>query len=136
MNSWFWFAVVALLCWGVVGLFQKLSTNYLSPGAALVWLAVGYLLFLPLVYPHQPLLAYSRISLFYGLLSGVLNALASWALLAAMHRGGKASIVGPFTALYPLVVVLVAPLVLGESLTGLQGAGVMCALAAGMLLAE
>lgn len=136
MNSWFLFAALALICWGVVGLFQKLSTNYLSSGSALVWLAVGYFLFLPLVYPHESLAAYSKRSLLYALLGGVLNALASWALLAAMRNGGKASIVGPFTALYPLVVVLAAPAVLSESLTWLQGLGVACALAAGVLLAE
>jgi drug/metabolite transporter (DMT)-like permease len=40
----------------------------------------------------------------------------------------------PFTALYPLVTVCLAPWVLHESITGLQGAGVVCALIAVILL--
>jgi uncharacterized membrane protein len=55
-------------------------------------------------------------------------------LLAAMKNGGKASVVVPLTALYPLVVVLAAPVVLGESITRRQGIGVICALIAVTLL--
>ena len=62
------------------------------------------------------------------------NALGAWALFAAMKSGGQASIVSPLTALYPLVVVLIAPVVLRESVTLLQGIGVLCALAAVVLL--
>src|SRR5262245_8798652 len=39
-----------------------------------------------------------------------------WALLAAMKHGGKASIVVPFTALYPLVTVSLAPFLLDEAI--------------------
>jgi transporter family protein len=42
--------------------------------------------------------------------------------------------VSPLTALYPLVVVVVAPVLLHESITFLQGIGVACALTAVVLL--
>jgi len=77
---------------------------------------------------------YSSRSLVFALVSSLLNALGAWALLAAMKNGGKASIVVPFTALYPLVTVSLAPLVLNESITALQGGGVVCALIAVVLL--
>ena len=51
-----------------------------------------------------------------------------------MKSGGKASIVAPFTALYPLIVVILAPLILHESVTLLQGIGVGCSLVAVILL--
>ena len=51
-----------------------------------------------------------------------------------MRSGGKASIVMPLTAMYPLVVVLLAPLILHESITALQGLGVACALVSVLLL--
>ena len=35
---WFWFAVVTLLSWGIAGLLQKLSTNYISAESSLIWL--------------------------------------------------------------------------------------------------
>ena len=131
-----WFAPVAivLISWGVVGILQKLSTNYISAESALIWLAVGYFLLAPFFYPGRIIFAYSTRSLVLTLVSAALNSVGAWALLAAMRSGGRASIVVPFTALYPLVVVMLAPLILHETITLLQGAGVLCALAAVVLL--
>jgi transporter family protein len=134
--AWFWFAVIILIAWGVVGLLQKLSTNHLSSESALIWLVVGFLLIQPFVSLGGSVPRYSRINIGWGLLSGTLNALGAWALFAAMKNGGKASIVSPFTALYPLVVVMVAPVLLHESITLIQGGGVACALAAVVLLSS
>lgn len=131
---WFWFALVVLLSWGIVGLLQKLSTNHLSAEWALAWLAVGFFVLEPWLYPGHALFTYSLRSLGWALLGGILNALGAWALLAALKSGGKASIVAPFTALYPVVVVFLAPLVLHESITARQAAGVVCALIAVVLL--
>jgi len=66
--------------------------------------------------------------------NGIFNALGAGFLLAAMRSGGKASIVMPLTAMYPLVVVLLAPAILHESITPLQGVGVACALVSVLLL--
>jgi transporter family protein len=131
---WFDLAIVVLVTWGIAGLLQKLSTNHLSAETALVGLVVGFFLLDPWLYPKESLLVYSSRSLVFALLSSLLNALGAWALLAAMKHGGKASIVVPFTALYPLVTVSLAPWVLQESITKLQGAGVVCALIAVVLL--
>ena len=134
LPPWFWFAAIVLISWGIVGLLQKLSTNYISAESSLIWLVVGFLLLQPFLYPGPAVFSYSAHSLTWALLSGVLNALGAWALFAAMKSGGKASIVSPFTALYPLVVVLVAPVVLHESINLIQGVGVLCALTAVVLL--
>ena len=134
LPPWFWFAAIVLITWGIVGLLQKLSTNYISAESSLIWLVVGFFLLQPFLYPGPAVFSYSARSLTWALLSGVLNALGAWALFAAMKSGGKAAIVSPFTALYPLVVVLVAPIVLYESITLIQGVGVLCALTAVVLL--
>lgn len=132
--AWLWFALIVLFSWGAVGLLQKLSTNYLSAEWALVWLAVGFFVLEPWLYPGRALFTYSTRSLGWALLGGVLNALGAWALLAALKCGGKASIVAPFTALYPVVVVFLAPVILHESITLRQAAGVICGLIAVVLL--
>ena len=98
---WFWFAAITLIAWGIVGLLQKLSTNYISAESSLIWLVVGFLLLEPLLYPGKAVLHYSGWNLMWALLSGILNALGAWALFAAMKSGGKASIISPLTALYP-----------------------------------
>jgi bacterial/archaeal transporter family protein len=133
---WFWYAMIVLVCWGIVGVLQKLSTNYISAESSLIWLVVGFLVLQPLLYPGRAVVRYSTHNLVWALLSGLFNALGAWALFAAMKSGGKASIVSPLTALYPLVVVLVAPLVLRESVTILQGVGVFCALVAVVCLSS
>jgi transporter family protein len=134
LPAWFLFALIVLVTWGVVGLLQKLSTNEVSAESALIWFVAGCFLVAPVFYPGKVLFTYSTRSLLYILSCGVVNAIGAWALLAAMKSGGKASIVVPLTALYPLVVVLTAPIILRESMTLLQGAGVACALAAVVLL--
>lgn len=127
---WFWFAMITILAWGIVGLLQKLSTNFISAESSLIWLGVGFLLVEPFVYPGKTLFQYSALNIGWALLSGILNALGAWALFAALKSGGKASIVAPFTALYPLVVIVLAPIVLHESISRLQIIGVACALVA------
>ena len=131
---WFWFAVITLLAFGVVGMLQKLSTNYISAESSLIWLVVGYLLLEPLLYPGKSIFSYSKWNLLWAVLSGALNALGALALFAALKNGGKASIVAPLTALYPLVVILLVPFVLHETITGLQILGVICTLIAAACL--
>jgi transporter family protein len=134
LPPWFWFSLVVLLTWGVVGLLQKLSTNEISAESALVWLVAGFILVTPVFYPGKAIASYPPRSLAYILLSATLNALGAWALFAAMKNGGRASIVVPLTALYPLVVVMMAPVILRESVSLQQGVGVVSALIAVALL--
>jgi transporter family protein len=128
--------LVVLISWGVVGLLQKLSTNHLSGESATIWLIVGFLLFQSFVYPGKVVFSYPVWGITLGLLSGFVNALGASAVLAALRNGGKASVVSPFAALYPIVVVLMAPFMLDESINRIQGAGVVCALIAVGLLSS
>src|SRR5215469_7319253 len=117
--SWLAPAAVVLVTWGLVGLLQKIATNHLSAESAFIWLLIGYFALEPLIYPGRSLFAYSARSLAVTFCRGLLNAMGSWALLAAMKNGGKASIVVPLTFLYPLVVILAVPLLLNERITRL-----------------
>jgi len=100
----------------------------------MVLLVLGTFFTQPLVLPHESLSIYTHWSILCGLLSGLLSNLGSWGIFEAMRLGGSASIVTVFTALYPLPVVLLAPLVLHESITPLQGVGIACGIAAIVLL--
>ena len=57
-------------------------------------------------------------------------------VLAAMKSGGKASVVVPMTAVYPMVVCVIAPFILHEHITFMQGSGIACGLGAISLLAS
>ncbi len=133
---WLLYSLLTVLAWGVVGLLQKLSTNYVSAESSLIWLVVGFLILEPFFYTGPALLHYSTTNFIYALLGGLLNALGAWALFAALKNGGKASIVAPVTALYPIVVIAMVPIVLHESVTRLQWVGVVCALIAVVLLSN
>jgi bacterial/archaeal transporter family protein len=132
---WLMFTIMALLCFGVVGLLQKLSTDLVSAESALIWLIIGFVLLEPLLYPGRSVLHYSPRSITFVFTAGVMNALGSWAVLAAMKNGGKASVVVPMTAVYPTVVCLAAPFLLHEHITTMQGIGITCGLGAIFLLA-
>jgi transporter family protein len=136
VDSWLLYTLLALVCFGIVGFLQKVSTERVSAGSALVWLIVGFVLLLPFIYTGPATFHYPARSMLYVVAGGLLNALGSWALLAAMKHGGKASIVVPMTAVYPMLVCLVAPLLLHEILTLVQGIGIALGLGAILLLAS
>ncbi len=115
-------------------MFQKMSTNRISSETLMILLIVGMFAIQPFVLPQQPLSTYSHRAIIYGLLSGVLNVVGSWGLFEAMSLGGSASIVTIFTALYPLPVVLLAPLILHERITPLQSVGCLCGFIAIVLI--
>jgi len=134
-SLWLIFTILALLCFGVVGLLQKVSTDLVSAESALIWLIAGFILLEPFLYPGHALLDYSARSIGFLLAAGVMNALGSWAVLAAMKSGGKASVVVPLTAIYPIVVCAVTPFLFHEHITRMQGIGIACGLGAIFLLA-
>lgn len=133
---WLTYTLIALVSFGIAGLLQKLSTDRVSAESAVIWLVVGFVILEPLVYPGSALRQYSNRSIAFVLLAGILNAAGTWTVLAAMRNGGKASVVVPMTAVYPMVVCIIAPLVLHEPITMVQGAGIACGLGAIFLLAS
>ncbi|HKQ79285.1 MAG TPA: DMT family transporter [Blastocatellia bacterium] len=134
MDAWFFYACVATVCWGVVGLLQKLGTNRISSRSLLVWLIVGFAALLPLLWREGALTELSWRVASIGLLGGVTNGLGSWALFEALERGAKASVAVPLTALYPLVTIVLARIFLAETLTFRQWIGIALAVAGGAML--
>jgi bacterial/archaeal transporter family protein len=134
LPTWLWLSALVLVSWGTLGLFQKLAVNHISASAALVWATAGFMLLQPLLFPGSSVFEYSTKSLGWALLNGVFTGLGFLSLMAAMRHGGKASVVEPLTALYPVLVVLLAPVLLHESIKPLHGLGIACAVIGGMLL--
>ena len=134
MDSWVLYACAATLCWGVVGLLQKLGTNRVSARSLLIWLIVGFAALLPALWRDGSLTNLSWRVLLIGLLGGVVNGLGSWALFEALERGAKASVAVPLTALYPLITIVLARIFLAEALTFRQWIGIALAVAGGAML--
>ena len=134
MQYWTSLCLIAACLWGVVGLLQKLATNRMSAGSVLVWVTLGFAATAPLFVLMGDSTPMSAADIALGVLSGAANALGSWFLFASLESGAKASVAVPLTALYPLVTVVIAVALLGETVSGAQTLGVALALAAGVLL--
>jgi len=130
---WLGLCLIVVIAWGVLGLFEKLATDHLAPSAALVWVAIGFMLLQAVVFPYA-FWRYPISSLTWALANGVLCAFGFLALLSALRNGGKVSIVEPLSALYPVLVAFLTPHLFGERTSLQHGLGIACAIAAVVLL--
>jgi transporter family protein len=132
--DWVGLSAVTMLFWGLVGLLQKLGTNRISARSLLVWLTVGFVLFVPWLAWHSGGFAISLRDALVGVAAGLANGLGSWFLFRSLERGAKASVAIPLTALYPLVTIALATTLLSERLAARQWLGIALAVAGGVAL--
>src|SRR5262245_25501665 len=123
------YALVPVAFWGVAGLLQKVSTNHLSGELSTLWFLSAFIPVAALILWREslPPQVAPRVWLLVTLL-GLFLALGNFALLAACASEGKASIVIPLTALYPVVSVPIAILFLGETISAREAMGILLAL--------
>jgi bacterial/archaeal transporter family protein len=72
--------------------------------------------------------------IFWAFLTGILGGVGNIAFFQALVKGGKASVVSPVTALFPMVTVLLALIFLKEKLGRVQWVGLALAFVAIYLL--
>ena len=127
--QWFLWAVLAVVCWGLWAITSKLIGEALTAGQSQALSTLGLL-------PVLAVLAKSaRGSRARGgkgwgaaLAAGVTVCAGNVAYYHALKIGGKAATVVSVTALYPLVTVLLAILVLRERLNWVQALGIALSL--------
>ncbi|NTV14642.1 MAG: EamA family transporter [Desulfobulbaceae bacterium] len=134
MTSWLPASLAALFCFGLWGFFPKLAVAYLDPRSALVYQTLGGLLVGLLVLASLKFSpAFQVKGVLFALLTGIAGVSGTLCFFAAASRG-RISLVVSLTALYPLITILLAALFLKEPLTLKHLAGMVCALAAILLL--
>ena len=131
---WMAYAGVAIVLWGVNGLFMKLGTNRVSARSMVIWVTVGFVVLLPFLWSGTTLAGLSPRVILVGLIAGAVNGLGNWAVFACLEKGAKASVAVPLTALYPLCTVVLATAFLRERPTSLQWIGIALAVAGGAML--
>jgi bacterial/archaeal transporter family protein len=137
MHTWLLFSVVSLVFFGITGVTQKLSTNYISFELSFVWFCLAMIavsIVTALLVPMNWHLSTPVVLL--AALGGFLNGLGALTSFAAFAKGGKASIVTPIINLFPLVTVGGAWVFLGEKLTSTQILGIVFALLAIVFLSQ
>lgn len=132
--GWVGWSLVALICWGAWAVLNKLALRSLDWRHLLVasWLIYTAAVVVLLAARLDPRALVSR----DGLLA-VAAALTSLVAVTSFYlalRSGPVATVTPLSSLYPAVAVVLAVLLLRESPSPLQWAGVALAIVAGILL--
>ena len=131
-HSWLVYTLLTTLLWGGWGLVSKPVADRLSGWQVQTVSVLGLL-------PVIAALACSRHlregmnprrGFWVALASGIVGTMGNIAYYEALSAGGKAAEVTPLTALYPVVTILLAMLLLRERLNSVQIAGALGALSA------
>jgi transporter family protein len=116
-------------------LFQKLATNQMPPRNVYLVAVVGMIVVaLSVLATSDFPLPMNAKGVFFAFIAGTCSSLGGLLFLNAVSRG-KASVVIPFTALYPLVTIILSFIILNETITARQGIGIVLALISMVLLA-
>ncbi len=134
MQNWLIYALTATAIYGFWGFFPKLASDYLDPKSAMVYQALGTALgALVILATMRFRLPVQVKGITFSMLAGIAGVVGTQFLLMALNEG-KASVVVPVTALYPIGVILLAILILKETLTLRQVGGILLSLVAIYLL--
>jgi drug/metabolite transporter (DMT)-like permease len=135
-SSWMLYALLTLVLFGMSCITQKFATRCISDELSTIFFAIGFIpLALVIWVAGRPPWNLSVKDWVLGIVVGLLMATATLALFAAF-RWGKASVVTPLVALYPLVTVILAVVFLNERLDAIKVAAIAIALIAGMALSK
>jgi len=129
MPTWLLLSIATLVFWGLWGFFAKIASDTVEPKSAAIMQVVGMAII------ALGLAAYMRFKLEWhvsgttaSMCAGVVLMIGIVAFNAALGSGGKASIVVPITALYPLATIALGVTFLSESVSLTQASGVGLAL--------
>ena len=127
-SRWFWYSILCVLCWGAWALASKLGSREIPPQAMQFIFTIGTLpVAAALLIARRGKLEKSGKGISYAVLNGVLAGVGGLTLFAAYHTNSNTSVITTATALYPMITVVLAVLILRERLTLVQMVGLVFA---------
>ena len=133
-SVWMLYSLLALFLFGVACITMKFATRHISDELSTIFYTVGYIILaIVIIAAGSVEWNVSLKNWGLGILVGLLMNGATLTLFVA-YRWGKASIVTPLTALYPLVTVVLAWLILKERFDMVKAVAICLALLAGLAL--
>lgn len=136
MGNWLGFSLMALTLWGIWGFLSKMATHQLPYPAVYLLTVSGHLAVIGyLGVTGRWAIPWHPAGVAAALAAGLCMAFGLLCFFKAL-AGGKASLVVPLTALYPVVTVVLSRVFLHESLTLRHLAGIALALLALWLLSK
>ncbi len=135
MTGWILPALGVICAWGLWGFLPKLTTQYLGPRSVMVYEVLGAIcVALIVLYSMKFRLEVHWRGASLAVMAGAMGLIGALCYVVAMARGPVALIV-TFTALYPILSIVLAWLILGETISLRQGMGVVLGLIAMVLIA-
>lgn len=136
MTSWLPATFISLLSFGLWGLFTKLTVLHIDSKSALVYQTLGVLIigFITLTMLNFKPATDSK-GLFFAILTGAAYGIGCLFYFIAASKGKIITVV-TLTALYPIVTILLAYLLLKESISVKQWLGVVLAMVAIVLMSS
>jgi len=136
LKTWYFYAIMTVVTWGLWGVFSKLASNYTKPRQALLFQTVGVLAFAGIVlFMERFKIEWNTAGFTWAALGGFFAFVGFLTFFAALEKGSASTVV-TLSALYPLVTILISITLLHEELNTRQGIGIVLALIAGALLAS
>ncbi len=135
MKGWIIPALGTFVFWGLYAFLPKLYEQHLNPRSSIVYQGLGSLLVALLVLfslNSRPDVHPRGITL--AVITGVLGSLGAFCFLVSVSRG-PVSLVAAFTALSPVLTILLAKVILNDPITTRQGLGIVLAVVAMLLVA-
>ena len=136
MPRWLPFSLITIVVWGAWGAVSKLASDGVDANTNQVFFTLGLLPLIFIVWwsPRVRGGKNRKVGIGWAFLTGILGGTGNIAFFHAFVLGGKASIVTPVTALFPLVTVILAITFLHERIGTAQKIGLVLALVAIYLL--
>ncbi len=137
MKPWLLNALASLICWGLWAFFPKLSLEKIGPSSSVFFEACGVMATsVIVVLLLGPGIEFNFEGALFAILTGIFGTIGLYFFFSAI-KTGPISVISCLTALYPVVTVALAVIVLHERLGARQIFGVLLALlAAGLLSFE
>lgn len=133
---WQFYATLALIVWGFWGYLPKQALATLAPRTVLVLEGLGgVLVALTILCSNSDRITVDRAGMLAAVATGVCGLGGAYFFLLALQRG-KASVIVPFTSLYPLVTLALSVVLLRERPSPANLLGIAFAVAAVILLSR
>lgn len=132
-GNWLVYALVTLMLWGLWGFFYKLAGESIPYRGVLFYGILGAMAANVVILAFLGVPETGVVDAKYAVLGGFLGAAGLITFVLAIE-GGRISVVTPLTALYPVITILLAVLVLHESVGVQKAVGILFAVVAMVLI--
>ncbi|MEI6047297.1 MAG: EamA family transporter [Bacteroidota bacterium] len=131
---WLLYAILAAFTWAVWGILTKFISGNLSPYSNQILFTIGMLFSLPFVIGRCKRVEINVKGIMVGICASLLAIIGNISVYKSFMLGGQASVVLPFTNLYPLVTILIALLIFKEKLHFMNCIGIAIVMPAIIIL--